>query len=487
MNRHNARGEMYKWEGTYAFYESNSMMSDRKSQPEGERGSVWSLDSLTAARMGRGLRNWRYHRPEISPGVKVAPGRHLVIDAWHNHKGDSSLGCQMLGFMVPPVISPKNFAGSWADLELSYCEIMRLCAAAQNPSLKPSTKEDMVHGAESVLLPMTGTDYGHEIKEIPLSQNAAAMSRAVKSHAYMNLKFVDTLVQFSFGTDVIKAIKEAATAAGLQQIPDVQKVCLRGEQYEKVNELARELTTEAYEKLSQVQKKKVDAAMARQAGEWDKWRAKETERGRLLAAAEAGVESERRLVEESARAAAEQEKRDREKQANKNYQYALQKRAELEAEARKQERKIERLARRAGRLQQRKANPKGFVESDSSDESPEEEPKEAGMRVKAGGQFAKKRMMRTKHVSLLATVAEDAGFAAAGQAVAEQVTKEGALAHDYELFLQEQYAAASDSRGGASSSGGDGSGGYTASAAGPEPIASWIQSNASIVPGYDRA
>ena len=106
--------------------------------------------------------------------------RQLVIDAWHDYKGDNDLRCQMLGFTVPPVVNPHNFAGSWVDLELSYCEMLRLCAALQNPTLRPSTKDDLVHGAATVLLPMIGTDYGHEIKEIPLSNNAAAMTRAVR-------------------------------------------------------------------------------------------------------------------------------------------------------------------------------------------------------------------------------------------------------------------------------------------------------------------
>ena len=41
--------------------------------------------------------------------------------------------------------------------------------------------------------------------------------------------------------------------------------------------------------------------------------------------------------------------------------------------------------------------------------------------------FQKKRMVRSKHVSLLSTVAENVGFGTAGQAVAEQMTTEGAM------------------------------------------------------------
>ena len=63
---HNARGEMYRWEGVYAFYESNVMMRDRQSPPGGERGGMWSLDSLIAARMGKGLRNGVVDRSRMS-------------------------------------------------------------------------------------------------------------------------------------------------------------------------------------------------------------------------------------------------------------------------------------------------------------------------------------------------------------------------------------------------------------------------------------
>ena len=142
----------------------------------------------------------------------------------------------------------------------------------------------------------------------------------------------------------------------------------------------------------------------------------------MLEAAAAGLESERKLVEDAERAAAEQLKKDKEEQNRKNYQYALQKRAEMAMEARKQDRKIERLAKKAAKHQQRQAKQDGgFVESDSSEESPDEEPQEPGMRVKSGGQFIKRRMLRAKHASRLSTVAE--GMVLAQQACRKLPTR----------------------------------------------------------------
>ena len=220
---------------------------------------------------------------------RVSPGMQLQTDAYLFNEGDNQLRCSVLAFTVPPMIAPDpmNFGTAWSELERMYNHQMEMARNMRNPGLKPTSKEHAALnlGAESICLPMLGTDYGFEL-DYPYANNAQAMAKAVTAGAYLNLKFVDTMTQFVENSEVIAALAEAAREKGLQWLENVQEVVTRGEQFAMIQRYASELTSEAFQKLTEEEKQKVYAMALTAEEEWSDWRKEKAEKERITEAVE---------------------------------------------------------------------------------------------------------------------------------------------------------------------------------------------------------